>query len=309
MNREIHARRSPLSLPHLCGVIGGAGCIAFAPIFAVLSMTGPAGVGSWDAAFWRVFIGTIALGLLLLAQRKPLVPAPSDFRHGRGWIWLPGMAFGLDFWTWHWSFQHTSVANSTLLANTSILWVTLFAALVWKEQITGRFTLGAVCAFGGMVLLVLSSGNRIPPTAGNPVFGDFLALVTSIFYAIYQLSVKHYRRRHSAHILLFWASVVASLVLFPVALIHADPLVPGNAACWWALIGLGVLSHACGQGLIAWSLGGLPSSLAAVTLLVQPVLTALLGIFLLGQEMVALQTLGAIVVVVGLFLAIRGRGR
>lgn len=298
-----------VSIRHLLGVIAGALCIAFAPIFAVLARQGDGAVGMWDSAFWRVFFGAIALGILFGLQRQRLIPRREEFRGGYTWLWFPGVVFAGDFWAWHWSFEHTSVANSTLLANTAILWVTLFAWLVWKEKLTRKFTLGAIAAFLGMLLLMLSSKNRVPPVAGNPVVGDFLALLTAGFYAAYQLSMKFYRREHSAPRLMFWASAVAAVVLFPLALLHGDPFVPGSPGVWGALIGLGVISHACGQGLIAYGLGGVPASLASVTLLVQPVATAFLGIWILGQDLVPLQILGAVVVVTGLFFAIRGQVR
>ena len=302
--------KSPsFSLPHFCGVVGGALCIAFAPIFAVLSRRGDGAVGMWDSAFWRVCLGAIALGILFGIQRQRVVPKREEFRGGYTWLWLPGLVFAADFWAWHWSFEHTSVANSTLLANTAILWVTLFAWLVWKEKLSRKFLVGATVAFVGMILLMLSSTDREPPVAGNPIVGDFLALLTAGFYAAYQLSMKYFRREHSAPRLMFWASAVAALVLFPLALFHGDPLLPGSASVWGALIGLGVLSHACGQGLIAYGLGGVPASLAAVTLLIQPVVTAFLGIWILGQPLVPLQIWGALVVVVGLFCAIRGQVR
>jgi len=296
-----------ISIPHLLGLIAGALCISFAPIFAVLSTRGETGVGMWDAAFWRVSIGAVALGILFACQRKPLVPRRSEFIGLSGWIWLPGVIFALDFWAWHWSFAHTSVANSTLLANTSILWVTVFAWLVWKERITRRFVGGAIIAFGGMALLLLSSTTREPPAEGTPLFGDGLALLTAVFYASYQLAMKYYRRTHSAPLLMFWASAVAAICLLPLAILHEDRLLPGAWQGWLPLIGIGVLSHACGQGLIAWSLGHLPASLAAVTLLVQPVATAFLGLAILGQALVPWQVAGAAAVVCGLFVAIRGR--
>ncbi|MDF1814820.1 MAG: DMT family transporter [Verrucomicrobiales bacterium] len=309
MKKETSVATTSISIPHLLGVLGGAACISLAPIFAVLSMRGENGVGSWDAAFWRVFIGAIALALLFGVRKRSVIPTRNDFAFGHAWIWLPGVAFGFDFWAWHWSFEHTSVANSTLLANTAILWVTLFAWAVWKERITKLFVAGAVIAFSGMTMLMLSSGVRVPPTDGNPVFGDFLALVTALFYATYQLSIKRFRREHSAPVLMFWASAIASVVLLPVALSHPDRFMPHGLEGWLPLLGLGVISHACGQGLIALSLGGLPSSLAAVSLLLQPVLTAFLGLFILGQELVPLQIAGACVVVAGLFGAIRGQLR
>jgi len=158
-----------------------------------------------------------------------------------------------------------------------------------------------------MILLMLSSTSRVPPTDGNPVLGDFLSLLTAVFYASYQLSMKRFRREHSAHVLMFWASAVAALLLLPLALIHEDNFMPSTFNGWLPLLGLGILSHACGQGLIAWSLGSLPSSLASVTLLVQPVSTALLGVVLLQQALVPWQVVGAIVVVSGLFCAIQGQ--
>jgi drug/metabolite transporter (DMT)-like permease len=107
---------------------------------------------------------------------------------------------------------------------------------------------------------------------------------------------------------MFWSSAIAAALLFPLALVHKEPFLPGSAAMWLPLIGLGVISHFGGQGLIAYGIAGVPASLASVTLLVQPVATAFLGVSILGQHLVPWQMIGAGVVVAGLFLAIRGRG-
>ena len=310
MTHPAKSADSRISPRHLTCLIGGALCIAFAPIFAVLSNRWGE-VGSWDSAFWRVFLGAGALGMLLLAQRKSPFGSQGLRKDGGryfGWLWIPGIAFAFDFWAWHWSFEHTSVANSTLLANVAILIVTGFAWLVWKEQLSGRFLVGTALALVGVCLLLLSSATRVPPTEGKPLFGDLLALLTACFYATYQLTMKYFRRRRSAPVLLFWASAVAALFLFPVAWFHPDPFWPSNGGKGWApLLGLGIVSHACGQGLIAYGLGGVPASLATVLLLIQPLSTAVLGAVILGQPLVAWQILGGCAMLIGLFLAIRGQ--
>jgi drug/metabolite transporter (DMT)-like permease len=298
-----------VSLPHLAAVIAGALLIAFAPILAVLSTRGEHGVGIWDAAFWRVALGTLALSVLFAVQRRSILPRQSDFAGGHAWLWLPGLAFAGDFWAWHWSFENTSVANSSLLCNTATIIVALYAWRVWKEKLTGLFLLGAVLAGAGMVLLVLSSARRDPPAAGNPLLGDALALVTAIFYAVYQLSMKRFRSDHSAPVLLFWASLVASILLLPLALVHEAPFFPSSALMWLPLLGLGLVSHFCGQGLISWGIAGVPASLGSVLLLVQPVATALLGIPILGQPLVPWQILGSVACLAGLFLAVKGKAR
>ncbi|MEN8716607.1 MAG: hypothetical protein ABF384_16970, partial [Verrucomicrobiales bacterium] len=93
-----------LLYPHLFGLIAGALCIAFAPIFAVLASQGDGAVGMWDSAFWRVCLGAIALGILFGVQRKRVIPKRSEFSGGYMWLWLPGLVFAGDFWAWHWSF-------------------------------------------------------------------------------------------------------------------------------------------------------------------------------------------------------------
>lgn len=299
---------STVSLRHLSAVIAGALLIAFAPILAVLS-TRDGGVGIWDAAFWRVALGTLALSALFAVKRRSVIPKTTDFKSGHAWLWLPGLAFAGDFWAWHWSFENTSVANSSLLCNTATIIVALYAWRVWKEKLNGLFLLGAVLAGAGMALLILSSARREPPAEGNPLLGDGLALLTAVFYAVYQLSMKRFRADHSAPVLLFWASLVASLILLPLAIVHEAPFFPSSAPMWLPLLGLGLVSHFCGQGLISWGIAGVPASLGSVLLLVQPVATALLGVPILGQALVPWQIVGAAACVAGLFLAVKGKAR
>ncbi len=286
---------------HFAGLVGGAFCIAFAPIFVVLAGQ-IGGIGMLDAAFWRVAIGAVAMAIVVLPMGSA-IPKGGTFGP---WIWLPGLLFAADFAVWHASFAHTSVANSTLLANVSIVIVTLFAWWDWKEKIARMFVAGAGIAGVGVILLVYSSSGRgeVVP-GGNPVLGDALGLATAAFYASYLLTMKRLRRDHPAPRLMFWSSTVAALILLPVALWHSDTFWPTNAAGWWPLIGVGVISHAGGQGLIAYGLAGLPASLAAITLLIQPVTTAMLGFAILGQDLVPWQIAGGMAVIVGLAIAIR----
>ncbi len=286
---------------HFLSLVIGALCIAFAPIFVVLAGR-IGGVGMMDAAFWRVAIGAVVLAFVVLPRGQAF---PAGTRLGT-WIWLPGVLFAADFAVWHASFAHTSVANSTLLANVSIVLVTLFAWWIWKEKIAPMFIVGAGIAGLGVVLLIFSSSTRgeVVP-GGNPVLGDALGIATAFFYASYLLSTKAFRRVHSAPRLMFWSSSLAAAILLPIALWHGDPFWPSHQAGWWPLIAVGVISHAGGQGLIAYSLAGLPATLAAITLLLQPVATALLGWMILGQGMVPWQMAGGTAVLIGLGIAVR----
>lgn len=302
----MNAEAPHFSLRHFLALVAGALCIAFAPIFVVLSKQ-LGGIGMLDAAYWRVTLGAVALGLFMGVTRQPLVKQGTPLGM---WIWLPGILFAGDFAVWHASFEHTSVANSTLLANLSLVLVTLFAWLFWKEKIRLPFVIGASLASVGAVLIIYSSSGRgAVVEGGNPVLGDFLGIATAFFYASYLLTTKGFRRNHAAQRLMFWSSSVASVCLLPFALLQPGQFLPDGWIGWLPLIGVGFISHAGGQGLIAYGLAGLPASLSAVTLLIQPMTTAFLGWLILGQELVPWQIAGGLAVLTGLAIAIRGQVR
>ncbi|MEM7011161.1 MAG: DMT family transporter [Verrucomicrobiota bacterium] len=301
-----------ISWKHLITLIGGALLIAFAPIFAVLARD-VGEVGMLDAAFWRVLIGGLTAGLVAIPLGQAL--GGSGAKIGP-WIWAPGFFFAGDFAVWHLSFDHTSVANSTLLANFQIVVVTVFAWWMWKEKISRVFVIGATVAMLGLVLLLRSSAMMTEPVreGGIPLLGDALGLATAFFYGSYLLTIKRYRRDLPVATLMLWGGVVAAAFLAPVLIIcHAiwgdahGHFLPTSFVGWLPLIGVGVISHAGGQGLIAYSLKGLPASVASITLLVQPVCTAFLGAALLGQHLSGIQILAAAIVLGGLAIAIRGQ--
>jgi drug/metabolite transporter (DMT)-like permease len=83
-------------------------------------------------------------------------------------------------------------------------------------------------------------------------------------------------------------------------------MIPHSAAGWWILVGLALVSHAAGQGLIAYALAHLPAAFSSVSLLFQPVMAAIFAWLLLAEPLAALQIAGGVVVLVGIYLARRG---
>ena len=83
-------------------------------------------------------------------------------------------------------------------------------------------------------------------------------------------------------------------------------MLPASAYGWWVLAGLALVSHAAGQGLIAYALASLPAAFSSVSLLFQPVVAALFAWVLLSESLVPLQVVGGLVVLLGIYLARRG---
>ena len=128
-----------------------------------------------------------------------------------------------------------------------------------------------------------------------------------MFYAAYILAVKGLRDRgETALQVMAVTSTTSAVLLLPVALASGDVLLPASAQGWWILLGLALISHAAGQGLIAYALAHLPAAFSSVSLLFQPVMAAIFAWVLLAEPLVPLQIAGGAVVLVGIYLARRG---
>lgn len=281
--------------PALGALLAGATFIALSPIFVRLSEAGPTAT-----AFWRVALAVPPLWVLYA-----LKPRTRARRYSGKWPLLlaAAVAFSGDLAFWHKSIQLTSVANATLLANLASIFVTLAAWIFLRQRPTSLFLGGLAAALGGVALLV----NTSLEFSATGLVGDALGVVTAMFYAGYLLAVKGLRDRGETTLhLMAVTTTITAILLLPVALATGEPMVPASVNGWLVLLGLALVSHAAGQGLIAYALAHLPAAFSSVSLLFQPVMAALFAWLLLAEPLVALQVAGGAVVLLGIWLARRG---
>jgi drug/metabolite transporter (DMT)-like permease len=281
--------------PALAALFAGATCIALSPIWVRVADVGPTA-----SAFWRV-----ALAVPLLWAIAAFLPRAQSARSARERRLLAaaGLAFAGDLAFWHWSIQATSVANATLLANLSSIFVTLAAWLLWRERPRAQFLVGLALALAGVALLVRASLGFAP----GALLGDGFGVITAMFYAWYLLTVKRLRDLGAATLrLMAVTTTLTAVILLPVALASGEAMLPAGAQGWLVLLGLAWITHAGGQGLITYALAHLPAAFSSVGLLLQPVLAAAFAWVLLAEPLGTLQFAGGAVVLVGIYLAHRG---
>ena len=113
------------------------------------------------------------------------------------------------------------------------------------------------------------------------------------------------RARFSTPIVMLWSTTAAALCILPAALVFEPAFVPYALAGWLILLALGWIVHAGGQGLITYALAWLPATFSSLTLLIQPVVAAVLARFILNEPLGAPQVIGGSIVVAGILLARR----
>lgn len=128
---------------------------------------------------------------------------------------------------------------------------------------------------------------------------------SSLFYAGYLLTTNRTRQRMGTLPFMWLSSAAATVLLLVYVLAMGEQLTGLNAQQWWSLIALGLISHALGWMAINYSLGHLPAPLASVTLLAQPVITALIAVPLLGEGLSVYQIVGGLLVLGGIYIVNR----
>jgi drug/metabolite transporter (DMT)-like permease len=292
--------RSELSA--LLALLAGALAIGSSGIFVRLSEAGPVAT-----AFWRGSLALPPLALWALIERRAAAraqrPQPPAPLLDPGFLWA-GIFFAGDIALYHLSLLRTSVAASSLEANTAPIVVTLLAWIVWRERPRLGFLLATLLAFAGMLLIVspkLAAGR-------HALAGDALALGAAWFYAAYIMVVARLRARHGTGVVMFASTLIFSVLLLPLPPLLGEKFLPDTAGGWWVLAGCALSAQALGQSLIAYALAHLPATLGSVGLYLQVVAAAVWAWLLLDERLAPLQILGGVIVLTGIALARAARG-
>jgi drug/metabolite transporter (DMT)-like permease len=280
------------ALPVLIIAVGGA-LTGFSGIFVRLSETGPLATGGW-----RLAIAVLALlPLLRLGQ------GAAGGRRFSPFLILAGLFFAVDMGFYNWSLDFTSIAQATLIVNLAPVVALAAGFLLFGERFGAAKALGLAAALGGAALMTLTRAD-----GGGTLYGNGLAALGMIGYALYLVAIKRVRRELDTVSIMFGSSVIAAAAMFAAALYTGEQLLPASASGWAVLIALGLISHLFGQGLVAFGMRDAPVGLASILLLSQPLVAALAAWGVFNETMGPLEAGGAALVLAGLAIASRARG-
>ncbi len=271
-------------------LLAGALALGISPVFVRLADVGP-----FASAFWRALL---ALPILFLWMKI----ADRGRLGGPGYtvpVVLAGLFFAGDLFFWHLSILNTTIANSTFLATTAPVWVILVAWLWFKERISVSTLSGlALCIAGGAALV----GDSLQIDRSR-LIGDAYGATTGIFFGLYFHAIRAGRLTHGAARLTLQSTAVTALVLFAVALMLEPRILPQSLQGWLAVLALGMLTHAAGQGLLSVALGTLPTVFSSLVIFLEAVIAALFAWVVLGEAISLVQVAGGAAIMLGIWVA------
>jgi drug/metabolite transporter (DMT)-like permease len=221
-----------------------------------------------------------------------------------------GVALAIHFWSWIASLAYTSVASSTVLVTTNPLWVGLASMLILGER-PGRRTIGgiALTLIGSLFIFTSDSpqggGAALQP---DPVRGNLLALLGALAASAYLLLGRALRPRVGLLVYIWLAYGTAALVLLLTVGITGHTLAGYSTLAYAVMIALALGPQLLGHTAFNWALRHVSATFVAISILGEPIGSALLALLLFGERFAPLQLAGFVLILGGIFLAARGEG-
>ena len=260
------------------GVIG----ISLSSIFVKFSAA-PAAV----TAAWRL-LWTVAL-------MTPAVWAKGPVRRellGANWTLaalsaLSGIFLAVHFVLWFESLNQTSVASSTTIVCTEVIWVCLGYRAFLGGRIPGKAMAAIGVTLAGSVLIAFAdSGSR------GHLRGDVLALLAAVAVAGYTLIGRVVREKTSTTVYTYLVYTACALVLVLTCTIQGHHLLGHGSSPIWVGLALAVFSTILGHSIFSWCLKYFSPAFVSASKLCEPVGAAALAAVLFAQIPTPLQLLG-----------------
>ncbi|MBA4327283.1 MAG: EamA family transporter [Polaromonas sp.] len=245
-------------------------------------------------AMGRAVVAAALSALFLLATRAPL-PQRRD--------WLPllitagGVVFGFPLLT-SMAMRHVEAMHASVIVGVLPLATAAVGALLHRQRPSAGFWL---CAALGSALVVLFAVLRSGAAGLSIHFADVLLLAAMLCAAVgYGYGARLSQHMQAEHVIC-WALLISLPLTLPLALL-SWPTMPVRASAWGGFAYLGVFSM--WLGFFAWyrglALGG--TVRVSQVQLVQPFLSMLFAVPLLGESLDAVTVGFALAVIATVFI-------
>ena len=219
-----------------------------------------------------------------------------------------GLFLALHFATWISSLEYTSVASSTALVTTNLLWIGIASFLLFGDRPSRLMVIGIVLSLSGS-LLIFWSDSRTSAPGTNPLLGNFLAIAGSWCFSAYLLIGRRLRASLALPAYV-WLAYGSAAILLLLACQASDTAITGYAdAAYLVALGMALGPQLLGHTSYNWSLKHVSPTFIAVVTLGEPVGSAALAWLFFGESFAPLQAIGFVLLLVGIYLAARGEGK
>lgn len=248
-------------------------------------------------AAWRLIWTVILLTPVVLGKGDVRRELRNVGRRVLGLSCLSGLFLAIHFVVWFESLRHTTVASSTTIVCTEVIWVALGYCLFLRGKLSWKAISAIGITFGGSVLIALSDSTG----SGMHLYGDLLALIAAIAVAVYTLIGRMVRQTTSTTVYTYLVYSACALTLVLLCALQGTSLFTSGMGAMAVGLLLAVFSTILGHSIFSWCLKYFSPSFVSASKLCEPVAAAFLAAVLFGEYPRAMQIAGSLLILGGVF--------
>ena len=266
------------------GIIG----ISLSSIFVKYSAAPSAVTAAWRLLWTVVFMTPVVFGKAAIREELRQIPPKLALLSA-----LSGLFLAIHFVLWFESLAHTTVASSTTIVCTEVIWVALGFCLFLKGRLPWQAVAAIAVTLAGSILIAWSD------TGAGGLYGDILALLAAVAVAVYTLMGRIVRAHASTTVYTYMGYTACAAVLVIACLIQGQGLLEYGFSA--VIVGalLAVFSTILGHSIFSWCLKFFSPAFVSASKLCEPVVAAILAAFLFGEIPGAVQFLGGALILGG----------
>ena len=203
-----------------------------------------------------------------------------------------GIFLAVHFCTWFESLKHTTVASSTAIVCTEVIWVALGYCVFLKGRLTKKAAAAIGITLAGSLLIACSDSGQ----GTGHLYGDILALLAAVAVACYTLMGRVARTTMSTTAYTYIVYVCCALTLVILTAVQGYSL-RGSGMIVGLL--LSVFSTILGHSIFSWCLKFFSPAFVSASKLCEPVVAGVFAAVLFGEIPGLIQIVGGTVIIGG----------
>lgn len=208
---------------------------------------------------------------------------------------VSGLLLAVHFTLWFESLKHTSVASSTTIVCTEVIWVSIGYCLFMKGSLSSNAVAAIAVTLVGSVLIALSDSAF----GAGSLYGDILALLAAVSVAGYTLLGRSVRKTTSTSVYTYVVYSACTVFLLILCVCQNNGLLNYGLSPISIGFFLAIFSTILGHSIFSWCLGYFSPSFVSASKLCEPVAAAAIALFLFGEVPTLMQLLGGVLILGG----------
>ena len=198
----------------------------------------------------------------------------------------------------------SSSINAPIISSSAPIFLIIGSAFLLKEKIMRRRLAGTLLSLVGVSIIILRP--LLDNGMDGTIIGNILFVLSTVSFVIYTLLLKEYQLPYKASTITFWMFAISALIFLPFFLWKQSSIntlakmdVQGILGILFGAIFTSVIGYLCYNFAIRY----VKANETGIFLYIDPVVTALIAVPLLGEHITLSFLLGSLLVFGGIFIA------